>query len=106
MLRKLVAIACCLAPVLAQAQVYDDVAQGSRLAHTVCSHCHLVDTTSTLVPSDGVPSFPWIAQQKGMSMAALAAFLSTSHAPMPDLVLTRAEMRQVSAYILSQRKPE
>ena len=105
MLRKFVAIACCLAPGLVLAQNYDDVVEGGRIAHATCSNCHLVDTRSTLAPSDGVPSFPWIAQQKGMTAAALAAFLSTSHPPMPDLVLTRDEIRQVSAYILSQRKP-
>jgi cytochrome c len=90
----------------AQAQVYGDADQGSRLARRVCSTCHVVDIRSTVAPNDGVPSFPWIAQQKNMTASALAAFLSTSHPPMPDLVLTRDEIRQVSAYILSMRKPD
>ena len=87
-------------------QIYGDADQGSRIAHRVCSTCHVVDMRSTVAPNDGVPSFPWIARQKTLTASALSAFLSTSHPPMPDLVLTRDEIRQVSAYIFSLRKPD
>jgi hypothetical protein len=43
---------------------------------------------------------------KSTTEASLAAFLSTAHerGGMPDLVLNRKEIQDVSAYILSLRK--
>ena len=82
-----------------------DVTDGDRLAHTLCINCHVVDTKSPVIRTDRVPSFSWIANQKGLTATTLPAWLSTSHERMPDFSLTRDEIRKVSAYILSLRTP-
>jgi mono/diheme cytochrome c family protein len=84
-----------------------DVAEGNRLAHTLCINCHVVDGRGPLVRTDRVPSFPWIAQQPGLTQDFLTGWLSSSasHERMPDYSLTREEIRQLSAYIVSLRKP-
>lgn len=81
-----------------------DVAEGDRLAHTLCINCHVVDIDGPLVRTDRVPSFTWVAQQPGSTRDSITVWLSTSHERMPDFTLTRAEIRQLTAYILSLRK--
>jgi mono/diheme cytochrome c family protein len=80
-----------------------DIADGDRLAHTLCVNCHVVDTNGPVIRTDRVPSFSWIANQKGLTANTLPAWLSTSHERMPDFALTRDEIRKVSAYIMSLR---
>lgn len=84
-----------------------DVIEGDRLAHTLCVNCHVVDTQSPLLRTDRVPSFSWIARQPGLTQDYLTDWLSTSrsHERMPDFSLTRDEIRQLSAYIISLKKP-
>lgn len=81
-----------------------DVAEGDRLAHMLCINCHVVDSKGPLVRTDNVPSFPWIAQQPGLTPQTVTGWLSTSHQRMPDFTLTRDEIRKLTAYILSLRK--
>jgi len=81
-----------------------DVLEGDRVAHTLCINCHVVDTESTVVRTDSVPSFSWIANQPGLTAERIPVWLSMSHERMPDFSLTRDEIRYVSAYILSLRK--
>ena len=83
---------------------HPDVAEGDRLAHTLCINCHVVDSHGPAIRSDRVPSFSWIANQKGLTPTTFPVWLSKSHERMPDLNLTRAEIRELSAYILSLRK--
>jgi len=82
-----------------------DVSDGDRLAHTLCVNCHVVDTNSPVIRTDRVPSFSWIANQKGLTANTLPAWLSTSHERMPDFGLSREEIRKVSAYIMSLKTP-
>ena len=81
-----------------------DVMEGDRLAHILCVNCHVVDTHSPVIRTDRVPSFAWIANQKGLTANSLPAWLITSHERMPDFGLTRDQIREVSVYILSLRK--
>jgi mono/diheme cytochrome c family protein len=85
-----------------------DVAEGDRLAHTLCVNCHVVDTHGPLQRTDRVPSFSWIAHQPGLTQDYLTVWLSTSrsHDRMPDFSLTRDEIRQLSAYIISLKNPD
>lgn len=79
-----------------------DVDSGREIAQRWCSGCHMV---APGVGRDGAPpSFATIAQTSGMTEAALAVFLSTPHGRMPDYSLTRREIRDVSAYILSLKR--
>ncbi len=81
-----------------------DIAEGDRLAHTLCINCHVVDTRGPLIRTDRVPSFPWAAQQPGLTPEFVRGWLSTSHERMADYTLTREEIRQLTAYIFSLRK--
>ena len=89
-----------IAPACAQ-----DIASGKRIAERWCSSCHVVGREQRHAPNDAVPTFQAIAQMDSTTQMSLAAFLTTPHAPMPNIVLSRAEIADISAYILSLRKP-
>jgi hypothetical protein len=74
-----------------------------RLAHTLCINCHVVDTKIPTVRTDRVPSFVSIARRPGLTPEYVAVWLSTSHETMKDYTLSRDEIRQLTAYILSLR---
>ena len=81
-----------------------DVSAGRRLAHALCTHCHVVEAgkpASALTPA---PVFPWIAKRPGTTETSITVWLSTSHPRMPNILLSDAEIRQLSAYITSLRK--
>jgi len=99
--RCLVVTAALIAAGGARAQ---DIASGKHIAQVWCSNCHLVDSENPKVVSDAVPTFSSIAQTSSTTAVLLAVFLSTPHGRMPDFVLSRRNIRDVSAYILSLRK--
>ena len=82
-----------------------DISTGKGIAQVWCSDCHLVDPRERKSGRNSAPTFLSIARMKSTTEASLAAFLSTPHGPggMPNLVLDRTEIRDVSAYILSLR---
>lgn len=80
-----------------------NVEAGKHIAQTWCSACHRIAAEGQKTGNDAVPSFSSIAQEKSTTSISLAAFLSTPHPHMPNYVLSRTEMRDVSAYILSLR---
>ncbi len=100
-LAALVLLGCFLPATLVEAQ---DVEIGRQTAAKWCSGCHQIDPQSP-VSNDTVPSFASIARMSSTTEMSLAAFLSTSHNRMPDFSLTRTEIRDVSAYILSLKQP-
>ncbi len=81
-----------------------DIASGKHIAQIWCSNCHVVDSENPKAVSDAVPTFSSIAQMSSTNRASLAVFLSTPHGHMPDFVLSRKDIRDVSAYILGLRK--
>jgi mono/diheme cytochrome c family protein len=81
-----------------------DVAHGKTMAQVWCSNCHRIFPEKRRTLRDVAPSFSSIARMRSTTEASLAAFLSTTHGGMPDLTLSRKEIRDVSAYILSLRK--
>ena len=83
------------------AQELADIAAGHTLAREVCAVCHEVEGGRTGSPHPDAPTFRRIAGEPGMTAIALNAFFHTPHKHMPDLVLTRDEIRNVSAYILT-----
>jgi mono/diheme cytochrome c family protein len=87
----------------ASAQDVGDVATGQKLAETWCSSCHLVGETHGAAVSNGAPTFAAIAADKSITVLSLRAFLQTPHARMPDLHLSREEVDDLAAYILSLR---
>ena len=83
-----------------------DISTGKGIAQVWCGDCHLVDPRERKSGRDSAPTFLSIARMRSTTEASLAAFLSTPHGRgrMPDLVLNRNEIQDVSAYILSLRK--
>jgi len=87
-----------------RAQDISSPGQGLILAKQVCARCHAVDKGSSASPAAGAPPFEEIANTPGMTATALSAALHTSHATMPNLVLTAEESGNVIAYILSLKR--
>ena len=98
--RLLLIVAAFLATGSARAQ---DIAAGNRIAQASCSGCHLVNPQKQTKGSDAAPTFVSIARMPSTTAMSLAAFLTTPHANMPNLILNRKEIRDVSAYILNLR---
>ncbi len=79
-----------------------DPSIGRRLAATVCVDCHRIDAATP--PKDvksAAPSFVDIARLPSTNELAIKVFLRTSHANMPNLILTPEEIDSVAAYIVN-----
>jgi cytochrome c len=74
--------------------------RGGQIAEAWCSTCHVVSERQTRAPADA-PTFRAIAERSPEAIDALAGFLMDPHPPMPDLSLTREEIRHLLAYIAS-----
>jgi mono/diheme cytochrome c family protein len=79
-----------------------DAERGEKLAERWCSTCHIVSDTQTQATTEA-PTFQSIAKQSPKAIDALAAFLMNPHPPMPDLSLTRQDIRDLLSYIESLR---
>jgi mono/diheme cytochrome c family protein len=79
--------------------VAQDVEAGRQIAQRWCSACHEIGTAP--VKNDVSPSFWSIARMSSTTAMSLHAFLSTPHHRMPDYSLSRQEIADLSAYILS-----
>jgi mono/diheme cytochrome c family protein len=86
------------------AQDRGDVAAGRQLAETWCSNCHVVGPGQRRGTSNGAPTFAAIARLKSTTHVALTVFLQTPHDRMPDLHMSRDEIDNVAAYIISLRR--
>lgn len=86
------------AAVLSPPATAQDVGAGYRIATRRCSGCHEIGK----VPVQNVvsPPFAAIARMPSTTLMSLTVFLSTPHHRMPDYILTRREIADVSAYIL------
>ena len=76
--------------------------EGLRLAAQWCTSCHVVAPDRP--GSDAGPPFEVVANRPEFSEGGLRAWLADPHPPMPNLDLTRAEIEQVIAYLLSLRR--
>jgi hypothetical protein len=52
-----------------------------------------------------VPGFAAIAARPGRTPEAIATFLRTPHAGMPDHGLTLRQAQDIAAYLIAQRAP-
>jgi mono/diheme cytochrome c family protein len=77
----------------------DDPARGRIIANTWCSSCHLVEADESRTVLADVPTFTAIARRLPSDAEVLAAFIIDPHPPMPDLGLSRKDIRDVLAYI-------
>lgn len=74
---------------------------GREIAERWCAACHVVEPGQASANSDA-PSFADVAARY-TDLEALAAFLADPHPVMPDMSLTRDEIRNLVAYIGSLR---
>jgi len=81
-----------------------DPKQGKALAEKLCTNCHLVGGAVQQQPANAdVPSFPEIANLEGQTADAITARIMLPRHPMPQIPLTKAELADLAAYILSLR---
>jgi mono/diheme cytochrome c family protein len=74
--------------------------EGKAIAQRWCAACHQVSPEQTTASAD-VGSFMTVAEMRATTsdLAALEGFLADSHPVMPDMSLTRQEIRDLVAYI-------
>ncbi|MCC7252723.1 cytochrome c [Hyphomicrobium sp.] len=90
------------APALAGAMTpKPDPEKGRALAERVCVACHVVSRPATSTVAADVPSFLAIANKQGQSMEAIAGRIVIPHPPMPAVALSREEIANVVAYIMT-----
>lgn len=79
---------------------------GQELAEKLCTSCHIVgkEPANASMPSD-VPSFTEIANRPDQTAVRIAGRIVIPHPAMPQIQLSRQEIADLAAYILSLRKP-
>lgn len=82
-----------------------DPERGQEVAERVCTNCHLVSDRQTNAVAD-VPSFAAIARQPDQSEGAIMARIILPKHPMPVIPITKSELEDVAAYIMSLRSTE
>lgn len=87
------------------AQVHPDAKTGKQIAEKLCVGCHIVGAAAAgaTVPAD-VPSFARIASKPGQTAQSIAGAIVIPHPPMPQINLTREEIGDVAAYILTLKE--
>jgi mono/diheme cytochrome c family protein len=88
---------------LAQMEPGDPVA-GQRLAASWCANCHRIAPGGPGPTTDIAPSFAAIAVLPSTTSMSLRAYLRTPHANMPDYRLSREELDDIVAYLLTVRR--
>jgi mono/diheme cytochrome c family protein len=86
-------------PLAAQAA---DPEEGRRLAAQWCANCHLIARGGPGPVTDAVPAFHVIAGRPGRTEDAIATFLRTPHAGMPDHGLTLRQAQDLAAFVKAQ----
>ena len=74
---------------------------GREIAKAWCTQCHVVEPEGAGFAQSDVPTFDEIANRAGQSVGRVENFLIDPHPPMPNLQLSREEMRNLATYILS-----
>ena len=78
-----------------------DATKGSQLAQQWCANCHVTGGSPAGNLQQGPPSFSTIARTRTADQ--LRTFLSHPHGAMPDLSLTRVEIKDLVGYIETLR---
>lgn len=99
MRRYLVAAMLAALPGAAMAQD-GDAAAGRAVAQTWCASCHAIEARPTAA-ADQAPGFAVIANRPAVTAEGLRAFLAEPHGRMPNLSLSRNDIANAVAYILS-----
>jgi mono/diheme cytochrome c family protein len=84
----------------------DDVAEGQKLAQTLCADCHLNPGQGEKVGRAGIPGFRAVANRPGQSIEGIVGWLKIAPPMMPNHHLSQEEMFRLAAFILSLREGE
>ena len=90
-------------PALAQPEP-GDARSGQRLALTWCANCHQVAPGGPGPANDAAPSLQSVARMTSTTSMSLRVFLQSPHANMPDYRLTREQLDDLVAYILTLKR--
>ena len=77
--------------------------RGGELAERWCATCHVVGPGQEQA-SAAAPTFASIAGRSEQPFDWLAAFLAEPHPPMPEMSLSRREIRDLGAYLETLRE--
>ena len=80
-----------------------DARRGGAYAMAVCAQCHAVTSAETASPRPEATPFSVLSRLPGLNERALGVFLQTSHAEMPNLVVTGQDRDDLIAYIIGLR---
>jgi mono/diheme cytochrome c family protein len=83
-----------------------DPEHGKDLAGRLCSNCHLVGTGEQQQANADIPSFHEIGNLQGQTAGQIMAHIVLPKHPMPTIPLTKTELADLAAYILSLRDKE
>jgi mono/diheme cytochrome c family protein len=81
-----------------------DPEHGRELAQRLCSNCHLVTSEQEQVNVD-VPTFREIANMPDQTEGSIMAKIVIPKHPMPVIPITKPELNDLAAYIMSLREP-
>ena len=77
--------------------------RGKFLARHWCTSCHVVERDGGH-GTDAAPPFPKLADDPAYTETRLKVWLTAPHPPMPDPGLSRREIDEIAAYIISLRR--
>lgn len=80
-----------------------DPARGHEQVKRLCVGCHSVEAEAGPTQTD-IPSFKSIANRPDQTRKKLLNWLTSPHPPMPDTGLSRRDIRDIGAYLMSLRK--
>lgn len=83
-----------------------DPAHGQDLAERLCTNCHLVGSGQQQHANADIPSFHEIANKEGQTTGVITAHIVLPKHPMPTIPLTKSELTDLAAYIMTLRDPE
>ena len=81
-----------------------DAERGLALAERLCTNCHLVKAGQEHANVD-VPSFREIANKQAQTAGAIMGRIVLPSHPMPEIPLTKREIADLAAYIMTLRDP-
>jgi len=82
-----------------------DPEHGKDLAQRLCSNCHLVTGEQAHANAD-VPSFREIANMQGQTEGSIMAKIVIPKHAMPVIPITKSELDDLAAYIMTLRDPQ
>ena len=78
-------------------------AAGKALAEKLCTNCHLIGSAQQEHAQADVPSFHEIAGRQEQTAGAIIAQIILPKHPMPQIPLTKEELADLAAYMISLR---